>query len=814
MKIARKTIDGREQYLTEHIKKVAKYSLRIGSKVGLGQTSLLIALLHDMGKLTPEFQEYIKNVKPEDKQSSGIDHGVYGAKYIMDKLAGNEIQKEFAEIIAFVICYHHGGLPDYLDKDYKITIFRRIKKIDDKKYQEIFHKFELMLAEPTFKKYNLDKIISNSINEFNDFKEKNKDLDKKSYIFNFHMLTKILYSILIDSDWYDSHRFEFQEESKIDNLPETVNLVERLDLYISNLEDKFSEFKKKKPETSLQKTLYDVRNDIASDCLKASISESGVFKLTVPTGGGKTLSSLYFALNHVKERKKERILFVAPYISIIEQNAKTIREILKCGDELLEFHSNVIKEEVIEIEKEKKVSNYFIEEELKVLSSRWDYPIVFTTMVQFLNVLYAKPSQDIRKLQSLINSVIVFDEAQAVPIHCITLFNEAINFLVKNLNCTVVLCTATQPALDKVARPIKLKDVSEIVQDVTNVYNKLKRIDVIDRRIKGNYSYEDVINLALELKDENKTILIIANTVTAATELFNLINESGAFDVNYYLSTRLCAKHRLDLINDMKLLLKKKDKSSICISTQVIECGVDISFDTVIRSLAGLDSIAQASGRCNREGESNNAKTYVINLKDELENTKRILNIEYGKIFVQDVLDFYKHNPASFNNSLLSTEAIDAYFRRFIQSQEVKKEFDYCLDKETTIFGLFSSEKYKSRYRTDGKYPLKFCYQFKTARSEFKVIEDNTKAIIVPYQNEGKEIIADLVSSKDLKSKYKSLQNSQPYTVNVYEYEFNKLVTIGAIVTCEVEGVNILKEGFYDEAMGLTFEKRMKPEMR
>ena len=624
--------------------------------------------------------------------------------------------------------------------------------------------------------------------------------DKKSKFFAIQMLIKVLYSIIVDSDWLDSYLFTTKTTYE-----DADTLDKYIDDYILNIEKQSAKFKKLKAKNSLQQKVYDVRNQIADDCFRFSQNKTGVYTLTVPTGGGKTNSSFIFALNHAKKYNKDRIIYVAPYTSIIEQNASDIRDILKCGEKLLEYHSNIISE------KTNNKEAYEDEDYIKTLSSRWDYPIIFTTIVQFLNTIFARPSQDIRKLQSVINSVIIIDEAQSVPIHCTTLFNEAVNFLSQYLNCTVILCTATQPVLHELKTPIKLSKDNEIIKNVDDVYETLKRVEVIDKTIPGGYSYETAIKLLFKLKENNENVLMVVNTIKVAEELFKLVKDSNSDSKLFYLSSNICPKHRKKLIDDIKEALNNNE-SVICISTQVIECGVDISFNTVIRSLAGLDSIAQASGRCNRHGEKTISETYVINIQDDLEKTQRILNIDVGKKKTRKILELYKQNSKNFDNSLLSTKSIYYYFKNFVCEQGIEKEFDYYLKKEdTSIYELLSFNNKILNYQDNKteKFPLSFCFQFKTARKNFKVIPDNTKTIIVPYK-EAREIILDLTSSIDLDKKFKLLKETQNYVVNIYEHKYIKLCEAEAFLPSEIEGVYLLKDEFYDSDLGIIMEKNMK----
>lgn len=793
MKIARFCEEsGACQSVKEHLENVGLYCARVGAKIGLADTACLMGILHDMGKLSEDFQDYIKSQKNKggrDAVAPRVDHGVYGAKYVYNRYKNKgSLQRLTSQIIAFVICYHHGGLRDCLEKN-EIPFLKRMDKLDEACLSKVSREFEDFYPAPGF----IEDLFKKACSEIKSFYEafSRENTDYESFSFETHLLIKTLYSILIDSDWYDSYLANPGAPSE-----EQIALWESLDIYISNLKMEMDRLGAVKPDGEKQKTVFKKREQIAKDCLDFAANKTGVYTLTVPTGGGKTLSSFGFALGHAKRHKKERVFYVAPYTSIIEQNAATIRRALGCENHLLEFHSNVVSGE-------NESSMHF--------GSRWGEHFIFTTMVQFLNTFYAAPSQNIRRLQSFINSVIIFDEVQSVPVHCVSLFNSAVNFLNKYLNCTIILCTATQPVLNEVPRPVKLSKGAEITGDIRDAFEKLKRVNVVDATVKGGYSCERVVEFLRDISRACPSVLLIVNTVSAAERIFNLAERSALSAGLFYLSSNLCPCHRKEIIEDIKKGLAEK-QPLICISTQVMECGVDISFGAVVRSVAGVDSIAQAAGRCNRHGEDASANTYIINLDECVENTQRILSIDIGKKKAAAILDLYRKDPGRYDNSLLSTKAVYEYFMRFINEEKVKEQFDYPLPgRGASVYGLLSCEaSVISAYAAFAgeEFPLGFCFQFETARKNFSVIENNTKTVIVPFKG-GREIIADLKSSLDFKKKAAALKKAQNYLVNIYENKFKQLERLGAIVLCDIEGVYLLGEGFYSESTGVDLEGNM-----
>src|SRR5699024_12790707 len=354
--------------------------------------------------------------------------------------------------------------------------------------------------------------------------------------------------------------------------------------------------------------------------------------LTIPTGGGKTLSSLRYALKNTQLHKKKRIIYIVPYTTISEQNANEVRNLLKDYTNILEHHSNVIHDD------ETDDGQSHEEKKLKLAKDNWNSPIVFTTMVQFLDVFYAYGTRNIRRLHNLSESILIFDEVQKVPVHCISLFNHALNFLKNVGKSSIVLCTATQPALDFVHNKLDINSDAEMIGNLNHVVKSFERVDIVDKAKEGNFSQDNLVNFAFEKIQQINNILIILNTKKAVKDLYENLKGRIANDEEihvYHLSTSMCPNHRVFILDKLKQHLRDNDKV-ICVSTQLIEAGVDISFECVIRSLAGLDSIAQAAGRCNRHGEKNKQNVYVIDYENE--NLRRLKEIAKGKEIANNIM--------------------------------------------------------------------------------------------------------------------------------------------------------------------------------
>ncbi len=400
-------------------------------------------------------------------------------------------------------------------------------------------------------------------------------------------------------------------------------------------------------EEEAQSPINRLRREMSNRCEQYAENPSGIYSLSIPTGGGKTLASLRYALRHALEYGKKRIVYVVPYTTIIEQNAEEVRKILSDEENVLEHHSNVIDD--ADDDDENQDGTMSLQQKWKLARDNWDAPIIFTTMVQFLNAFYAKGGRNIRRLHNLSESVIIFDEVQKVPVRCVSLFNHALNFLHDFGQSSLILCTATQPALDFVEHKLEIKSNAEIIERLDDVIEAFKRVEIVDRATQEVFDTEKLADFVIDKLDEVQSVLVVLNTKTVVKKLYRRLESCGV--PFYHLSTSMCPAHRKHILEEVKRHLDKEEKV-VCVSTQLIEAGVDISFDCVVRSLAGLDSIAQAAGRCNRHGRSVIRQVYVIDHAEE--SLTHLPEIKKGKEISRKIFIDLRKNPNSHGGHILS----------------------------------------------------------------------------------------------------------------------------------------------------------------
>lgn len=799
MFIARKREkDGAEQSVKEHLENVSQLCAYFCKKISLESTGKLIGLLHDMGKETEAFKVYIIYcfLNPEDKSRRGsVDHATSGAKFIYDTFfSSNDLyEKLAAQIIALAICSHHGGLIDCIDLNLNDKFTSRMKPDKLKfNYDEALNNF----FEECASREEIEKLFKQSAQEIKKILiSVNKIYNNKQFgKFSAGILGKFLFSCLIDADRFDTYRFMTEKES-----PEALKNID-----INRLWETLLVNFNKELDLLPKKTKVDMlRSEISLSCKEFAVNKPGIYQLLVPTGGGKTLSSLRYALEHAKHYKKDRIFYIIPFTTIIDQNSKDIKAFLGREDIVLEHHSNLV------------IDND--DEDYKLLTERWDSPVILTTMVQFLNTLFKGGTQSIRRMHNFANSIIIFDEIQAIPIKCINMFNFAVNFLSKICNATIILCSATQPLLSGTERPILLEENAQIIKDANDKFKDFKRTRIIPRIRAEGHSCQALKEFVNEITEETDSILVVLNTKNSAKELFRAIDAENSLlpeenqAIVFHLSTNMCPAHRMKILGRIRKDLGKR--KVICISTQLIEAGVNISFKCVVRSLAGLDSIAQAAGRCNRHAENDCGNVFIVNMDQDSENVSKLLEIKVGQHTTNRILAEYGSNPEAFDNDLISPKAIKKYFQYYFC--ELKSQMNYTLPKpnaDKTMFDLLAENREvvaayveKNMVKPD----LLLHSSFKTAGDYFEAIDQNTRGVIVPY-GKGEELIIKINGRCNLTDLKRYLKEAQQYSVNLYDLEFKKLEALGAIVLLNNGGVLALRTGFYDENTGVTEEEQPK----
>ena len=793
----RKT-DQSEQTVATHLTETAAIARALAAKLDLPEVGELLGLMHDFGKYSAAFQAYIKaatgvnpDVDVEDTLPNGqkIDHSTAGAQWIYRRLkkfgAQNGIGELVGQMLGLCIASHHGaGLIDCLspeggavwrtrfDKDDALTHLSECEQNAD----EVVKRQAEGLANQ-----DLVDLLKKSIIKI--LKQPNSNDKIKEFYLG--CLTRFLFSCLIDADRTNSADFERGVQKDVCCLTTKPNWQEAID----KLETHLANFQIRYP-------IDQIRRDISDACLKRAADVQGIYTLTVPTGGGKTLASLRYALHHAQKHGLDRIIYIIPYTSIIDQNAEAVRKILG-EDWVLEHHSN--------IEPEKQ--NW----QDKLLSENWDKPIVFTTMVQFLDAWFGGGTRGARHIHPMTKSVLIFDEIQTLPVKCVHLFCNVLNWLKQFGKSSAVLCTATQPLLDKLSKPefgeLKMAENPEIMGEskaLNQLFDELSRVEIHYQNKAGGWSVDEAGAFLLEQFQTASSCLFIVNTKQWARELYQYCQRQNVpSEALFHLSTNQCSAHRKTIFDEIKRRMNNKEPV-ICISTQLIEAGVDISMACVIRALGGLDSIAQAAGRCNRHGEKDGkGQVYVLNLQEP--NFERVLpDIHQGQIHADRVLREF------IGQDILQPNAIKQYFRYYFYNRSDEMAYSVKNSTSGSLLDWLSDNGqnvYSSKNNQRAKpFPL-LMQSFKSAGKTFAVIDAPTRAVIVPY-GEGKDLIAKLCGEWNPKAMYQTLAKAQRYSVNVFPNVWQKLEKEQAVHEVQAGlGIYYLKDEHYIDAYGLSVDE-------
>ena len=700
----------REQTIKEHSIGTAELAAMFAKAFGKDDWGYCVGMLHDIGKYSERFQKKIQG-----DSNIQVDHSTAGAKvcYEMGGLYG---------ILSYCIAGHHAGLPNTgtisgLDKS---SLFGRLKKgVDD------FSRYKDEINIPCLKTF-----------PFNPQKTVTPD-------FSLSVFIRMMYSCLVDADFLDTEYFMENGATNRDAGDPLNKLYQILYNHVGGW-----------LSNENLATINGRRSEILRHCIASGKEEPGMFRLTVPTGGGKTLASLAFALKHAIEYGMERVIYVIPYTSIIEQNAKVFRDILG-SQNVLENHYNVDYESSEEFRP------------MQLAAENWDKPVIVTTNVQFFESLFSNKSSKCRKLHRIANSVIIFDEAQMLPtdylIPCLAVMEE----LVQNYHLSLVLCTATQPALDGLFR--NEWNIRELCPRKEEQFQYFTRTSF---RTIGRISEDELVE---RLMEEEQTLCIV-NTKARAQSVYEKLKGNGKEHV-YHLSTSMYPKHRMSVLQKVRERLKQKEgecrKSCILIATSLVEAGVDLDFHSVYRQLAGVDSMIQAAGRCNREGKqaAEDSNVYIFSLAER----------EYmpGQRKQMDVANSLMNRGMDFSDP----ETVEQYFRELYYLQR------NVLDKKN-IMGEFKKNS----------------YNFSTAAKEFKLIEENTISILVPREEEVKQILSEIRCKGYTKS---LMRKAGQYCVNVYEKNFKMLYDAGMLraISEDIKDLyELCKEDEYAKEWGLTLK--------
>ena len=693
--------DGRTQSVEEHLTGTARRCAAFAAEFGAADFGRLVGQAHDIGKTSQAFQRRLHN-------GPKVDHATAGAI---------ECAKKDSLMAACCVVGHHSGLPDFGNL---VTN---------------------QPGDPTFVG-RLKRGIQGGIPPYawdGNLPEIPPEPDFLSDDFTRSLWTRMLYSCLVDADYLDTEEFMSGgtvARGEYDPLPV---LLDRLERHIAGFFP---------PRNDLNRS----RCQILQSCLDAGDGPKGIYTLTVPTGGGKTISSLAFALRHAVKNNMRRVIYVIPYTSIIEQNAEVFRRIL--GEpNVVEHHSGAAFDSDQEINDAKSRQ--------RLAAENWDAPVIVTTAVQFFESLYSNRSSKCRKLHNIANSVVIFDEAQMLPTSHLKPCIGMISSLTAHFGATAVLCTATQPVLNDLIQSFSPGvDVREICPNVSELHEQFRRVSFQDAGTLSNAALADALSAHAQ-------VLCIVNTRKAAQEVYSRLSGEG----NFHLSTLMCPAHRQAVLQTVRQRLEAGLPCRV-VSTSLIEAGVDVDFPAVYREMAGLDSILQAAGRCNRNGKSSADDSIVTVFTGEVP-APALFRVNIGAA-VEALAG--GQDPGA-------PESIQRYFTAY------RSLVGSSLDKAHVIERLRSG--------------ISGCsLPFETVAKSFHLIDQATKTVYIPV-GDGKALCDHLRTGHAGREIYRK---AGQYSVNIYEQHYQALLSAGDITPLDEESAVLADPALYRESTGLSLQ--------
>ena len=716
--IAHVAEDGRVHGLEKHLRHTAQLAADFAADFGCREWGQVAGLWHDLGKYSEKFQKYIRSVNDPESHvgKNGGDHSTAGALHALERFG------MLGRIFAYPIAGHHAGLPDW-NEGGTAALAQRLQQ------RELLEK-ALAAGIP-------EDIFSHSAPT--ERAKSGTDISRAFWL-------RMLFSCVVDADFLDTEAFFEPDKARERGGYPTLN----------DLLPLFTGFMREKQAAAKDTPVNRIRADILNQCTAKASQAPGLYSLTVPTGGGKTLSSLAFALQHAVAHGQRRIIYVIPYTSIIEQTADQFRQVWQgCDDPVIEHHSNL---DVADEQRDNARS--------RLACENWDAPVIVTTTVQFFESLFASRTSRCRKLHNIAGSVVILDEAQLLPPDFLAPILEALSELQKNYGVTILFSTATQPALG----PHKTMDfdfkglagITEIMADPASLFTQLKRTELsVMGSLQEPQSWDDV---ASRLKEHDSALCIVGRRDDART-LWQLMPEG-----TFHLSALMCGAHRSNRIGEIKQRLREEMPTRV-ISTQLVEAGVDLDFPVVYRSLAGLDSIAQAAGRCNREGLLEKGDVIVFAPPSTIPAGHLRQAAEIGRSLLMA------------EEETLTPDGFTEFFRRFYWLRGDR------LDKERIIDLL----------RNDSQLQV----SFREAARRFRLIDEAAQApVIVRYRNDA--MIARLEREQPDRRLLRQLQR---YVVNLPRRLHCQLLASGAIREIH-PGIFVQAHGaLYDENLGFCPDK-------
>lgn len=711
-------------FLDDHAVSVAEGAAVFADAFAAREVAWWLGLLHDAGKAHPEFQNYLLACAREPgRKHPTVDHKTTGAAALSS-----------FDGLSQVLLGHHGGLPDLSDSNTKLRNFIQHER---DRFGDAWGRFTALGIIPNRESPALPLWATETPHTYEFF-------------------LRMVFSCLVDADAIDTeqHWTPDATEARESDTPSLQTLWRRFSENQSRL------MAKVEYAPAGSSPVNGVRADVYNACVERASRPPGFFRLTVPTGGGKTRSSTAFALRHAIAHRMRRVIYAVPFLTITEQTVDVLREALGNDRAVLEHHSGIAP----------TVDNDTGEESAderwrQLATENWDAPVVVTTTVQLFESLLGRKTRQCRKLHNIARSVIVLDEFQTVPAHLRATIFDVLQELVTHYGVSVVLCTATQPVLDTIEHDLTARgiDVTELAPDPATAFRVLERVRY--EWPEETWPWERVA----EEMETASSALAIVNTVRHAAELFASLDDPDAF----HLSTRMCGAHRRDVLDEVRRRLRA-GRSCRVVSTQLVEAGVDLDFPVVLRALGPLDRIAQAAGRCNREGRLPDKGRVVVFRPEDASmpgGAYRIGTEITDTLLIEGLVDFT--DPTTF----------DTYFR--------------ILFADTG-----ADERNIQRYRAERYY--------KEVAERFQVIDDDTFPMVVPYTDAATEALnrlkdASTIPGKGLKRAFREIQ---PFIVTCRAYERERFEAAGLIKEVRPGLWEWMDARSYDPRLGLIVPER------